>query len=104
MRSLPDIKTVFVLSGGANPGAVQVGMLYAMLESGIHPYQAGRSGDWQKLKCTASQELFRGPSVGFLFRNRGSAAVSTATPSRARKRAVPVADAQPGLSDPMAGR
>jgi NTE family protein len=34
-RSQPE--TVFVLAGGGNLGAVQVGMLYALLEAGISP-------------------------------------------------------------------
>jgi NTE family protein len=34
---LPDGATVFVLAGGGNLGAVQVGMLYALLEAGITP-------------------------------------------------------------------
>ena len=33
----PDRKTVFVLSGGGNLGAVQVGMLYSLLEAGVKP-------------------------------------------------------------------
>ncbi len=33
----PARKTAFVLSGGGNLGAVQVGMLYALLESGVSP-------------------------------------------------------------------
>ena len=37
MKSSPDDTTAFVLSGGGNLGAVQVGMLYALLEAGIKP-------------------------------------------------------------------
>lgn len=37
MNSSRDDRTVFVLSGGGNLGAVQVGMLYALLETGIKP-------------------------------------------------------------------
>ena len=37
MGSRDQVKTVFVLSGGGNLGAVQVGMLKALLESGIEP-------------------------------------------------------------------
>jgi NTE family protein len=36
-RSEAALETVFVLSGGGNLGAVQVGMLYALLEAGIKP-------------------------------------------------------------------
>ena len=32
----PD-RTAFVLAGGASLGAVQVGMLYALLEAGVRP-------------------------------------------------------------------
>ncbi|HEX6393891.1 MAG TPA: patatin-like phospholipase family protein [Acidimicrobiales bacterium] len=37
MRSLTESRTVFVLSGGGNLGAVQVGMLQALIESGVRP-------------------------------------------------------------------
>jgi NTE family protein len=37
MISMSQPKVVFVLSGGGNLGAVQVGMLYALVESGIRP-------------------------------------------------------------------
>jgi NTE family protein len=37
MQPRPQSKTVFVLSGGGNLGAVQVGMLRALFEAGIRP-------------------------------------------------------------------
>jgi NTE family protein len=37
MSSRPHLNTVFVLGGGGNLGAVQVGMLYALLAAGIKP-------------------------------------------------------------------
>jgi predicted acylesterase/phospholipase RssA len=35
--SSPDLAPAFVLSGGGNLGALQVGMMYALIESGVRP-------------------------------------------------------------------